>query len=498
MVASRASAHNFDYASLLRRARTLAQRPFQAQRRMPVIGAFSYDQYRAIHFRPSRTLWPHRRFHLQFFAPGYRFVRAVRIHIVTGHRVAAVPFVLARFRYPEGLYPHVLPAHMGYVGFRVLYSGYHPGVSPAATNNQVIVFLGASYFRAKGADEQFGLSARALAIDTIDSRPEEFPHFIAYWIRRPHLRARVITVYALMNSPSATAAFRFRIAPGRAVKVAVRSTFFLRRAVHELGFAPLSSMYMYDLCDRRPWAYLRPAVHDSEGFLLKTRRNVRWRQLANPAQVRQFLFPTRHLQGFGLIQRDRHFSDYESVSMAYQRRPSVWIRPRGSWGPGQATLVEIPSPNETNDNIAVFWQPAHEPRKLVPYPLNYDLVWNGSGPRESVARVRETLASARVPRRPTRFVVLFTGRMLARFKPERLSAQLHCGKGGVFSHTSLRMIKPDVAQLRFRVLAKDGRAVRVTARLVAGGRTISEVWDYVLAPQEPPIQVLNRPAQGHR
>ena len=62
-------------------------------------------------------------------------------------------------------------------------------------DEDVAVFLGASYFRARGSDSrQFGLSARGLAIDTaLDI--EEFPRFVAFWLERPAARrahARVL------------------------------------------------------------------------------------------------------------------------------------------------------------------------------------------------------------------------------------------------------------------------------------------------------------------
>ncbi len=488
-------AAGLNFATIVRQARQLSAQPFHKAPRIAGLADFTYDDYRSIHFRPSQTLWPRRRFHMQFFAPGYRFVRAVRLYMVTARGTRPIRFRLARFRYPRGLYPHPLPAHLGYAGFRILYNGYHPGRTPPATNNQVIVFLGASYFRAKGAREQFGLSARALAIDTIAPRPEEFPHFIAYWIRRPARRARHITIYGLLNSPSVTGAVRFRIRPGRAVHVAVRTTLFFRRPVYELGLAPLSSMYMYDLCDRRPWAYLRPAVHDSEGFLLKSAQGLRWRQLANPARVHQFIFPVRHLKGFGLIQRDRDFFDYQSVSMAYQGRPSVWVRPRGHWGPGRATLVEIPTPNETNDNIAIFWQPAHPPPLRRAYSLRYTLLWNGPGPSERVARVVRTRESARCAGRPVRFVVDFRGAALALYRQNPgLSARIRApGPGDLIAQRRLRFVGPDTAQLLFTVAAKRPPDLRVRAALMAHGRPVSEVWDYVIAAEEPPVHVLSRP-----
>ncbi|AWP23103.1 glucan biosynthesis protein G [Acidiferrobacter sp. SPIII_3] len=493
-----ATAHAFDYADVIGKARQLAALPFKPQRRIAQLAGLSYDEYRSIHFRPTATLWPRRRLHLQFFAPGYRFVRAVSISLLAAGHVHALRFRRSWFHIPPGLYPHHLPRTIGYAGFRVLYNGYHPGRSPVAPNNQVIVFLGASYFRAKGSHEQFGLSARALAVDTIAPRPEEFPHFIAFWIRRPAPRARALTVFALLNGPSVTGALRFRIHPGRAVHVRVRATFFFRRRVYELGMAPLSSMYMYDLCDRRPWAYPRPAAHDSEGFLLASRRAMRWRQLANPARVHQFVFPVRHLRGFGLIQRDRDFFDYESISMRYQGRPSVWIRPRGAWGPGKATLIEIPTPNETNDNIVAFWQPARPPAPGRAYRLRYTLIWNGPGPRESRAQVVRTRASARCTGRPVRFAVDFQGARLGRLvAARRLAARLRTTAPGTpISHVRLRAVAHDRVRLCFTVAAQRPRALRIRAVLIAGGRPVSEVWDYVVARAEPPIQVLRRPRGG--
>lgn len=485
-----AGAKAFDFADLVHQAQALAARPFKAQPRTPLIGDFSYDDYRSIHFRPTRTLWPDRRFHLQLFAPGYRFVRAVAIHVIAGRRDAPLPFRLTDFRFPHGLYPRVLPAHIGYAGFRLLYNGYHPGRSPVAENNQVIVFLGASYFRVKGAQEQFGLSARALAIDTIAPHPEQFPHFIAFWIKRPKPRATRITVYALLNGPSVAGAFRLRIRPGRAATVAVHSLLFLRRPVHELGLAPLSSMYMYDLCDRRPWAYLPPAVHDSEGFLLKTPHKTVWRQLANPRRVMQFVFPARHLEGFGLIQRDRDFFDYESASMRYQGRPSVWVEPKGRWGAGKATLIEIPTPNETNDNIVAFWQPAVMPVPGRPYPLDYRLLWNGNGPRESVVRIVHTFASARCLRQPVRFAVDFRGAGLgAEELGGRIRARVWGGPGARLSRIGLQDIGARTVQLTFTVRSLTRRAVRVRAALFSHKRPISEIWDYVVAHEEAPFRV---------
>ena len=44
---------------------------------------------------------------------------------------------------------------------------------------------GASYFRAVGAGQNYGLSARGLASNTGEPSGEEFPEFREFWIERP-------------------------------------------------------------------------------------------------------------------------------------------------------------------------------------------------------------------------------------------------------------------------------------------------------------------------
>ena len=63
-------------------------------------------------------------------------------------------------------------------------------------------------------------------------------------------------------------------------------------------------------------------------------------------------------KGFGLIQRDRDFADYQDPDSQYERRPSYWIQPLGDWGKGGIELVEIPSDEEIHDNIDAYWVPS--------------------------------------------------------------------------------------------------------------------------------------------
>ena len=76
----------------------------------------------------------------------------------------------------------------------------HYALNTPKYKDEVLVFLGASYFRALGKDQRYGLSARGLAIDTALASGEEFPRFIEFWIERPDANATELTIYALLDS----------------------------------------------------------------------------------------------------------------------------------------------------------------------------------------------------------------------------------------------------------------------------------------------------------
>ena len=107
------------------------------------------------------------------------------------------------------------------------------------------MFLGASYFRALGAGQRYGLSARGLAIDTVGGQGEEFPRFTEFWVVKPAADATTLTVYALLDSPRATGAYQFDVHPGGETVMDVRARIFLRASVATLGIAPLTSMFFF-------------------------------------------------------------------------------------------------------------------------------------------------------------------------------------------------------------------------------------------------------------
>lgn len=245
-----------------------------------------------------------------------------------------------------------------------------------------LAFLGASYFRTAGGQDQYGISARGIAIDTGLAEIEEFPGFTHFWCEPIGTdRARI---HALLDGPSLTGAYAFDCMhlPGQIV-MEVQATLFLRKDVVQLGLAPASSMFWYDQIagrDRRPgppdW---RPEIHDSDGLAILAGNGERiWRPLANPPTARLNALRADGVRGFGLLQRDRVFDHYQDDGAFYNRRPSLWIEPKGDWGPGAVCLFEMPSDSETNDNVALFWRGDRPGRAGDRIAIAYRLTWTSS------------------------------------------------------------------------------------------------------------------------
>ena len=49
----------------------------------------------------------------------------------------------------------------------------------------------------------------------------------------------------------------------------------------------------------------------------------------------------------------------------------------GDWGKGRVELVQLPTPDETHDNIVAYWVPAQLPAAGQPLELSYELAWQG-------------------------------------------------------------------------------------------------------------------------
>ena len=238
------------------------------------------------------------------------------------------------------------------------------------------MFQGASYFRFLCRRAAYGISARGLAVNTAEPGGEEFPDFEEFWVDRPGPGATQIVVYALLNGPSVTGAYRFTITPGDETVMRVKASIYCRKNPAVLGLAPLTSMFWHGKNTDVETDDFRPEVHDSDGLLLHAGSGEWiWRPLTNPAAMRTMAFSDTDPRGFGLLQRERRFANYEDLEVPYQLRPSVWVEPVGTWGRGSVRLVELHAPDETADNIVAFWVPAELPPAGTELALEYKLHW---------------------------------------------------------------------------------------------------------------------------
>ncbi len=372
-------AHAFGFPDVDRRARELAGRPYvkQAPALPKPLKDLTYDQTRDIRFDPSRSLWRDQKlpFEVQFFHLGGFFDQPVRIYEVVDKEVREIVFDTSAFDYGKNKLDRSQFAKAGFAGFRIHFPlNVVPG--KPVYKDELVTFLGASYFRALGQGQRYGASARGLAIDTAERSGEEFPRFEQFWIERPAAGAKQLVIHALLDSRRATGAYRFVIRPGAETATDVQARLYLREPVAKLAVAPLTSMFFFGENQRAPSEDFRPEVHDSDGLAIHASNGEWiWRPLVNPRRLLVTSFAQTDPRGFGLMQRDRRFDGYEDLESRYESRPSVWVEPVTKWGAGRVELVQIPTPNEVNDNIVAYWVPSAVPPPGTPLDFSYRMLW---------------------------------------------------------------------------------------------------------------------------
>jgi glucans biosynthesis protein len=483
----------FDFEVLQYRAKALAAKPYGThESNVPEsLRALTYDQYRDIRFDPARAWWLRERlpFQLQFFHPGFLFNKTVQVSELIDGEGRPIEFSPRLFSYGKNTEIGRVPSDVGFAGFRIHYALNSPSYL-----DELAVFQGASYFRALGQKMRYGLSARGLAINTAEAGGEEFPIFEEFWVKRPTEDAKEIKVYALLDSPSVAGAYRFTITPGSATTMLVKAALYLRDGapVKTLGLAPLTSMFWFGESSASREGDLRPEVHDSDGLMMERGTGEWiWRPLTNPKTVRVAAFADENPGGFGLVQRDRDYASYEDIEAAYHLRPSVWVDPLGRWGKGCVRLVELPTPDETNDNIVAFWTPEKLPEPGQPLVFEYKLTWfleNAPGskrpPAGFVSATRLGYSKTHEPELK-RFWVDFDGAFLrGRGADSGLQAVLTVGEGATLIHQDVQK-NPFSGMWRVAFSIKpdgSGRPVELRCFLKREPHILSETWSYLWNP----------------
>jgi glucans biosynthesis protein len=475
-----------DVAAMARRkARATYEPPDRAQpRELELLG---YDRYRDIRFRPDRALWRAEGlpFELMFFHRAQSTPR-VRMSEVVDGEARHLPYDSADFDFGENKLSPDTWGELDYAGLRV-----HYHLNGPEYKDELIVFLGASYFRALAAGTRYGLSARALAVDTVGGQGEEFPYFLDFWIVKPAANARTIRMFALLDSPRVSGAYQFDVTPGDETVVEVRTRLHLRAAVGTLGVAPLTSMYQFG--ENQPHrADFRPEVHDSDGLMVATGDGEwLWRPLINPNEPLTTSFSMRELKGFGLMQRDRSFLSYEDPEARYDLRPSAWVEPLGSWGPGRVELVLLHTPNETNDNAVAYWVPERLPAPGQPLDFAYRLHWQGARvaqqpPGGWVMQSRVGRGYRELADNEQQFMVDFVGPSLAALPPSApVKAVVSAPVNGEILETNAYRVEATGAW-RMMVLVKQldaTKPVELRGYLQNGADVLTETWSNLVPPR---------------
>jgi glucans biosynthesis protein len=488
LVGTRMISAEFSFELLQRRAQEVSARPYApSAARVPAwVSAFTYEQHRAIQFNHDHAWWKAEKlpFQLQFFHPGWLFNQPVQVHEVSGGVARLIGFDPALFNYGPNRLPAVVPPDMGFAGLRIHYALDRPDAM-----SELAVFLGASYFRSVAQGLHYGLSARGLALNSGEPTPEEFPRFTEFWVERPAAGAAAVILHALLDSPSVAGAYRFVITPGRATVMQVKATLYFRATTAVVGLAPLTSMFLHG--ENTGWSRddFRPEVHDSDGLLMHTGAGEWiWRPLNNPKRARAAVFADAAPRGFGLLQRDRTFAHYDDLEALSHLRPSAWVEPVGDWGRGAVRLVELPTTDETNDNIVAFWVPAQLPAAGEPLSFEYRLHWFGADggrpPGGYVAATREGAVLHQPDRR--RIVVDFAGPGLeAATGAARLEAVVTVGEGArLIGVGDVQRITPTGLWRAVFELAADGsnRPVELRCYLRRGEITLTETWSHLWTP----------------
>jgi periplasmic glucans biosynthesis protein len=476
----------FDFDWLRAKAKQLAAAPFEAEK-PPVpelVTTIDFDAGQKIKFRPERAVcsggagaFPVRMFHLDKFNG-----LPVRINVVSDGLAREVVYAREDFDYGDTGLGALLPADLGFCGFRVM--------NGRDADTDWLAFQGASYFRSCGEDDQYGASARGIAIDT--AIEEEFPRFVEFWLEEKGSEPTV-TIYALLNGPSLTGAYKVEATKERGAVIAVTLELFARKDIGRLGIAPLTSMYWYAEGDRRLDADWRPEIHDSDGLALMTGSGEHaWRPLINPPSVHTNSFVDTNPKGFGLMQRDRSFADYEDDGAFYNRRPSIWVEPVGDWGEGAVQLVELPTADEVHDNIVAYWTPKRPVKGGDSLAFSYRLYWRDDEPHAPANLARAVATRTGVEGIPgteahydahkRKFVIDWAGGPLAAMAPRfDVTPVVTASNGSVSNAYVIKVVGTDKWRALFDLTAPGTETVDLRCYLRLGDQTLTETWLYQYA-----------------
>jgi glucans biosynthesis protein len=468
----------FRAADVADRARALAKKPYAAPSGdLPApFAKLTYEQYVAIRQKAGSAIWTADNigFALEPLPRGFIFSAPMLINLVENGQVRKLSYDQSLFDFGTLEVPAKIP-DIGYSGFRVL--------QPSGTEGlrEVAIFQGASFFRCIARGQNFGVTARALSIRTADPKGEEFPMVREVWIERPTLAGNTLVIHALVDSESMTGAYRFTLRPGDVTIMDTECTLFTRSAVDALGLGTMAAMCFFGPVNRRTVDDLREGVYEVGGLqILNDNGEWLWRPVSNRDTLQISSFINNNPRGFGMLQRERRFAQFQDDDQHWELRPSLWIEPLGDWGEGSVVLVEIPSDSEVNENIVCFWRPKAAMKAGAEASFAYRQSWCWTPlERPPLAIVTDTRSGRGSGGKKRRFLVQFSSEAFA--DPQRtmdLKPTLS-SSAGTLSAVQVFTSK-DTKTVRVHFELDPGGEGLVELRLVLeqGGKQASETWLY--------------------
>lgn len=488
-------AKSFSYKSLIARAEEMAKNPYQAppSPAADAIKNINYDAAGKIKFNPQDALWGKTGsvYPITFRPLGEYFPKSVEMNVIEGDQARMIEYRPDYFTMPEDSPLRQVPAgESGISGFWVQRSrriGDWTKSEPWAT------FQGASYFRAISRQGQVGMSARGISVNTGLPQGEEFPDFRAFWFEPTTNEGDPVVIYALLDGPSITGAYRFDLSFDGDTQMVIEKHLFIRKTIDQLGIAPLTSMFWYDETPNSHLRGWRPEVHDSDTLVGWRSDNEHFcRPLANPPKLAYSAFVDEHPRGYGLLQRDRDFAHYLD-GVGYEKRPSVWVEPlvdskgKDNWGKGSVTLIEIPTNDETFDNIVAFWQIKGPALAGSALQFRYRLYWSEHEPffpRDQLARAVALRAGpggdfgGSRPASTVKLVIEWDSPLLQSHQPSEAAFNISSSAGKA-DNISIDQVAGTPRWLtQFDLFVDSDVPVELNGVLTLNGEAISETWLY--------------------
>ncbi|TWT39867.1 Glucans biosynthesis protein G precursor [Thalassoglobus neptunius] len=483
------------FSDLDRYARALSLQKAPSPPDLPeAISNLSYDDYRMIAFRPERAIWwnQSKPFWFELFHRGFVHRNRVSVSVIHNQSESEspseqpVPFDPSLFEYRGPLADRSVPVETGFAGVKIV------GQFPKADDGQeMLTFLGASYFRGRTANTVYGSSSRGLALDAGTDKAEEFPAFTDLWIVEPDQDEKTLTVLALMNSESVVGAYQFELQPGTTNTIVdVKARLYFRNTDCKIGIAPLTSMWMWGDAIEPPPLDKRPSVHDADGLMIDAGDDgTIWRSLCRQSYPSLSRFEVAELHGFGLIQRERRYSRYLDDEAQYHRRPDIWIQPKSPWINGTVELLELPAPHEGHDNIAAFWVPGDQINIGEPVDLDYEVHFRSTKRKEDGFLARVVRHSLTRNEDGTIDVQLhFRGTAIAQLSDETpVLLDLLTVRGEVLKQESIKTKSGWRVDLKISPIDVDD-PVEVQLTLRDSNRRLSETWSGLCSHRVPKYQ----------